>query len=185
VGKLKKKQDGFTVVELMIALALLLIILATGYMFFGFGFRSFNRGEQRAIAQQSIRTAAAFISSEIRYANLITINPETVSTSDDFNYIYLNGDSVYYQDKDKSIPPKTLLDGTVDQMSYSIIFMEDSYVVASSKVTLVLAFNLAADSIYSLDTNVFILNLEDSSNYNDLSAQTGNVTGIKYQKPFD
>lgn len=185
MGKLIKKQDGFTLIELLVTLVLLLIVLALAYMFFNFGIRSFNRGEQRAIAQQAIRTTADFISSEIRYASELTINPANVSSTDDFYYIYMDGDSVYFQDKDKNIPARILLNGTDDQMNYSISFWEDSFEELSSQVNLVIKFLLSSEDIYSLETKIYVLNIKESAHYNDLSSQTGNITGIKYIKPFE
>jgi len=180
VGKLKIKQDGFTIIELMVVLVILLIVISLGYMFFDFGIRAFNRGEQRAIAQQATRTASSFISSEMRYASHITINPPAIDTSDDdYSYIYQNGQSVYFQDKDKSIPARILLDSSADQIAYSITFNEDLV----DPTHPVIEYILEAENIYTLTSNVFILNLANKYHY-IRNPQTDNITGIKYKKPF-
>lgn len=181
MGKLNFiKQEGFSIVELMVALALLGFVLASGYMFFGFGLRTYDRGEQQSIAQQGIRIAADFISSEIRYANEIIISPADIS-EEGYYYIYQDGDSVVFRDANGS--ERTLLDSNRDQIAYRVLFAEES-VVEKIDLSLVVMFTLEAeDDIYSLDTSVYIMNLNDSDKYEDLTEQEGSADVIKYKKP--
>lgn len=182
MGKLIfKKQAGFTFIELLIVLGLIAIVLSLGYMFFGFGLRTFDRGERQTIAQQGIRSAANFITSEIRFADEIILNPEEISNADDYYYIYQLGDSVFYQDQDKNNPARILFDSISDEIAYSISFAENSY-DEGIKNSLVISFTLEAeDDLYSLDTNVYILNLNDSNKYEDLSEGPAKV--VKYKTP--
>ncbi len=90
-----KKQGGLTVIELMLALALLLLVLAGGYSFLSFGWSSFDRGTDRAVVQNNLRMAAEEITKEVRYAGSIEIiDAEDVpgTIDDDYFYIFLNGD---------------------------------------------------------------------------------------------
>jgi len=186
VGKLNlKKQGGFTVVELLIVLIVLTIVLSLGYMFFSFGLRAFSRGEQQSIAQQGIRNAANFISSEIRYAEEIIINPEEIVDNDQYYYIYqqVGGGSVIY--RDTNMNERILLDHTFDEIAYSISFAEQSF-TAGIDTSLVVSFVLEAENdLYVLDTNVYILNLVDGTKYDDLSGGVGHIDGIKFKKPVD
>lgn len=185
MGKLKyAKQEGFTVVELMVVLAILIIVLSLGYMFLDFGIRSFNLGEKRSIAQPAIRKTADFISSEIRFASHVTINPEVISGSDDYYYIYMDGNSLYFQDSDKSLPRKILLDDGTDHMVYKVSFYEESYEAGIDWANLVVGISLEAENVYSFDTSVYILNLSDDDHYTDSSAEPNHTPGIKYKKPY-
>ena len=182
MGKLIiRKQCGFTVVELMVVLALLGIVLALGYMFFGFGISTFARGERQTIAQQEIRRGAEFITSELRFANKITIEPADL-TEGGYYYIYQEGDSVVY--KDKSGQERVVLDSSADGITYLISFNEES-VQESRDYGLIIKFVLEAeDNLYVLDTNVYIMNLRNKNNYQDLSTQNGSASAIKFSKPL-
>jgi len=188
VGKLRlRKQDGFTVVELMVVLTILGIVLALGYMYFDFGMRTFARGERQSIAQQAIRLAADYISSEIRYADEIIINPANTNANE-YYYIEQQSDSVVYFYRDENgtaTANRTLLDSSADDIAYSIAFSEQS-AVEKIVLDLVVEFTLEAeDGLYSLDTNVFILNLNDSNKYQDLSSQEEAASVIKFRKPLE
>lgn len=176
-----KKQCAFALAELLIVLALLGMVLGLGYMYFDFGATTFAGGERRSIAQQSIRLGADFITSEIRYANQLTINP--VSMQAGFHYIYQQGNSVIY--RNRSGAERILLDGRADRIAYSVSFAEES-AVGGIDFTLVLLFTLAADvNLYSLDTSVHILNLVDASKYTGLSDGSTVATVIQYKKPWE
>ncbi len=182
-----KKQHGFSVVELMLVLTLLSVILALGYMFFSFGYRAFGQGERQTIAQQAIRSGTEFITSEIRYADEITINPDNISNNDDYYYIFQQGDSVVYQDKNKNLSERIILDSSADNIVYRVNFAEnhEKSNISIFDIDLIINFTIETeDNLYSLETNVYILNLEDIDNYNDFSGNQGHITGIKYKKPF-
>jgi len=65
-------KKGFTLVELMIAIALLGIVMTLGYSYYYYGTRSFSVGESQATVQQEVRTASRTITSEIRNATRVS-----------------------------------------------------------------------------------------------------------------
>ncbi len=89
-------NDGLTVVELMIAVAILVLVLAGGYTFFSFGWNTFDRGTSKAIVQNNLRMAVEDITKEIRYAGNLSIIDSTgvpdPIENDDF-YIFVNNDN--------------------------------------------------------------------------------------------
>jgi|GEM_PF-1131779 len=115
-----KKSDGFSIVELIVVLSLLGIVLALGYMYFGFGVKAYDRGEQRAIAQQASRLASGFITSEIRFANEIEINPSDSSFENGYRYIYIEDESIKHINENGN--ERILADSSADDMDYSIFF---------------------------------------------------------------
>ncbi len=115
-----KRSEGLSIVELMIVLSLLGIVLALSYMYFGFGVQAFDRGEQRAIAQQASRLTSGFITSELRFASEIEINPGDTNFESGFRYIYLENESIKYINENGDI--KILADSSADGMDYSIFF---------------------------------------------------------------
>lgn len=89
-------QGGYSLVELVIVLALLGVILAIGYNFYFYTTQAFKEGEKQAAVQQNVRVVADFITKELRYASIIQILdssasiPAAGSIFDDFNYIFIN-----------------------------------------------------------------------------------------------
>ncbi len=183
MGKLVfKKQDGFTVVELLTVLAILGIVLALGYMYFGFGVDTFARGERRSIAQQSIRLSADLITNELRYAEEVILDPANTAESG-YYYIEQQGDSVILLDKtdENEVLERVLLDSEVDDIAYKVSFEEES-AVERIDFNLVLLLTLEAeDGLYELDTKVYVLNLTDGDKYE--SGGGGPTPVIKFRKP--
>lgn len=89
---------GVTIVELLVALAILSMVISLGYSIFGFGKISFNRGETKANIQQNMRLVSDYITKEVRFAYGAEILKESslVPVSADINpddkYIFINND---------------------------------------------------------------------------------------------
>jgi len=66
-------RQGFTLVELTLAVALLSIILTSFIAFYFWGLRVFNNGIARAELQQNVRIAADYISRELRFAESLEL----------------------------------------------------------------------------------------------------------------
>ena len=115
-----KKSDGISIVELLVVLSLLGIVLALGYTYFAFGVRAYDRGEQHAIAQQASRLASGFITSEIRFANEIEINPDDNNFESGYRYIYVENESIKHVNENGNV--RILADSNVDGMDYRIFF---------------------------------------------------------------
>ncbi|MFO8192711.1 MAG: type II secretion system protein [Bacillota bacterium] len=178
-----KNDRGITLVELMVTLALLGIVLALGYLYFGFGVQAFQRGERQSIAQQAVRLTSDFITGEMRFANQIEINPAGGISETGYRYIYLENDSIYFRDETGS--DRCLADSDADGMPYSITFTSD----APEDVVI---YTIDADNgLYTLQSSVQALNLELYRDYNiDLygmmiMVNEGNNTSVKYAIPSE
>ena len=86
--------SGFTLVELMITMGILVFVLAATYMVFGFGWSSFYRATGRAAIQNNLRMAVEMISKELRYAMAVQImenfDPGDIDPDDGFIYLFVN-----------------------------------------------------------------------------------------------
>ncbi|MGI5927445.1 MAG: PilW family protein [Thermacetogeniaceae bacterium] len=67
-----KDEHGFLLAEYTVALALLVIILAVGIIFFFFSSRTYSEGEKKTTVQSNVRLAANYITKEIRHADYIS-----------------------------------------------------------------------------------------------------------------
>jgi len=86
-------QKGFTLVELMVALSLLLLVLGLGYTIFGFTVTTFARSETKANTQQNMRLVMQHIENEVRYAKTVEIladEPTSIPADDPGTYIFIN-----------------------------------------------------------------------------------------------
>jgi len=179
-----KKQDGLSLVELLVALSLLGIVLALGYMYFDFGVQAFDRGERQTIAQQAARITSDFVTAELRFAKEIEINPDGGLNETGYRYIYLDEteDSIVFRDEEGN--ERILANSQVDEMPYFIKFnsnIPDDVVIFDIK---------ADDGLYELNTRVQALNLELYRTYTlegDLIKLNDNedeiYTVIKYKVP--
>ncbi len=86
-------ENGYSLVELIVAIFLLLITLAIGFSFFFFGLNSFVTGELNSNVQQNVRLKAKYISDEVRYATemeILATKPSDAEFNDSYNYMYLD-----------------------------------------------------------------------------------------------
>lgn len=109
---------GFSLIELMITLALIATVVALGYQLFGFIDHSFKEGEQNWIAQQEARKIADWLDSSLKnsytvliYENNNTYSASTVfSNTDEYLYVYLADDARLYFRNSKATSPQLLAD---------------------------------------------------------------------------
>lgn len=66
-----KNKKGFTLVELMIVLALLGVVIMIGFSVFSFGFKSFNAQADNIDNQSKVQHAISDISKEIRKVDAV------------------------------------------------------------------------------------------------------------------
>jgi len=67
-----KQNKGITLVEMLIAVALISVVVSLGYMFYFTGFKAFDRNVNRVELQQNVRHSMSYISRELLNAE---VNP--------------------------------------------------------------------------------------------------------------
>lgn len=71
IKSLSRHEKGLTLVELLVALAIISLVLATLYSFYSAGLNSWNRAVSRVEAAQSARIALDRMIRELRYADQV------------------------------------------------------------------------------------------------------------------
>jgi Tfp pilus assembly protein PilW len=92
--KIRNDLSGLTIIELMIALAIMLLVLAIGFNFFFLTLKAYETGENLSEVQFDVRMAADFITRELRYVNSISLTDDTLANSIDTSILNNNYPSV-------------------------------------------------------------------------------------------
>ncbi len=69
----KGTHRAFTLIELIIVVAIILVVMTAIWNFFFFGLNTFNRGNAKSIVQNDVRAVSDLITSELRNATLISV----------------------------------------------------------------------------------------------------------------
>lgn len=179
-------QKGITLLELVVSLAILGIVLAVGYSFFGFGADSHSRGEQKAIAHQNVRLVVHYIDRQLRYATLVEVledadgipEPEDIDADSRENYLFIDEQHrIIHRDHegDRTLPSPALAEGT----AFSLEFESRGVEKAEGKVLYYRVGDAATG--YSIESQVHPENLGVST----IETPSGGNTGIaiRYRQP--
>ncbi len=149
-----KNQRGFTLVELLVGMVLLIIILAVGYGFYFFGNRSFTEGQIQSDLQQNVRLLADLINREVRYAEVMEIIPPVVNPahlSTDWDYIFLYNQEIKH--KRMGQPPADLFTPISQGKEFELTFSSRDNTLSST------VDGTFEGRAYSVETEVVLSNL--------------------------
>jgi prepilin-type N-terminal cleavage/methylation domain-containing protein len=172
-----KNKRGFSVIELLVVLAILVIVITLGFELLSFGRNTFERGEKRYIVQENVRLASELITRELRYANEVVILPEVpLSFNEDRKYIFISDGILKHYKGNGNLTDA--LGGINSDAEFTTL--EFSKSVASDSV---LSFVIGAKSgttPYASVSDVQILNFPegksiDDTSLIDLSLESGSV----------
>ncbi len=152
-------EDGITLVEILIVLALIGIVHGLAFSLYYFGATAFSGGENQSIVQQRIRLASRIITDEVRYAYSVELFPELNLPN---NANQFGDDQFIVQDNGRLV----LLNRYNYHDGGRILLESDTieFLVGSSGRTL--EFSLAAgrsDRSHAVLSEVLVLNLEAES----------------------
>jgi prepilin-type N-terminal cleavage/methylation domain-containing protein len=80
---LLKQNKGITLVEMLIAVALISVVISLAYVFYFTGFKAFNRNVDRVDLQQNVRHSLSFISKRLFNANNSDVVVTTITGAPD------------------------------------------------------------------------------------------------------
>ncbi|WP_168198272.1 prepilin-type N-terminal cleavage/methylation domain-containing protein [Crassaminicella thermophila] len=165
-------KKGITLIELLLALALISMILSISYSLNIFGIKSFSKASSQANVQENVRLAVDFITQETRYAtqleildNLETI-PEKAQIDEDEYYILLNDHSIEYRYKDHS----KVIANIIENLS----FHKDK---DADKILSFIIEGKDKKQKYDLNSKVLAINLTK-----EIMTSSENGIAIKYKK---
>jgi prepilin-type N-terminal cleavage/methylation domain-containing protein len=168
-----KSKGGFTLIELVTALAILLILLAAVYQVYSYVSLNFGKSEELWAAQQEVHTAAALIEEGAGKAFRVEIYADseysggmTFAPEDMFFYIFQGSDGLIYLRE----PGGDAVKVTENRAELSFYFSEDSSNVLKYRIEGRNREN--TQSVYEVESAVFLKNLINSSEENT-NAESG------------
>lgn len=173
-------QKGVTLVELLIALAILGIVLDLGMVFFNHSEASYNRGETRYITQSNVRLASDYITNQTRYATELSVIdassvPATITSTDNYIYVDSNGRIIHKTSSGTSI----VNPNTSQNLRYALSFNRAGTGVGANRV---LSYSVTDNgSGFNVSSSVNPENLGSSSVISSSLAGAGNA--IRYRVP--
>ena len=160
-------QKGFSLVELLISLSLLLVVLIMIYSFYYFERKTFERGEDQSVVQENVVLAAQFITDEIRNAEELSLEDSYESGTGDC-FIFVEDSVLKYDDGSGSIIEKT--DAVIKEFTADLIKAGSKY-----KVKFYIAGKQEFQH-YDISTEVVLNNVKNAN-------PSSGKTIIRYKKP--
>lgn len=162
-------EKGFTIVELMIALAIALIILPLGYMLIFSGSKAHLDGIDEYQLQSDMRVASEHMNNTIRYSTVVfavtedDFNPnDGVPLTSGWNYIgSCPEDGIVHYEYDSSTGNhnKTILIGNKDDITFNAEFIDKNPDIDDKLIKFILTGDLTdSPKTVSIDTELQALN---------------------------
>ena len=140
------KKNGFTLVEVLVAVVLLGIVISLGYNLFFYGIRSFTGATTQSLLQRNARLASTIIVREVRNA---TDFPD-VSVNGVLTYSVGGGDETIELDNRRlSYPGQIETDDVFDSLSFTLNGTILEFTIEASQ----------GDQSYDLTTAIYLHNL--------------------------
>lgn len=180
-------RKGFTLVELLVALAVLLLVLTLGFQLFFYIFRSYDKSEEDWIVQRDVRTVSDWTDRNLQTAYILEIyasKPALFTEGDTYYYIYGEDGGIYLRKPGETAG--TLLAGS----TVSVIFSFDEISTPNALQYTVTGKDLKTntETVYSVSGTVLILNISPGKKINYLSPAgtvSANGTCVRYKTTAD
>lgn len=172
------KNRGFSLIELLIALALLSIVITLGFSLYSYNNNSFNIANRSSELQWQARMAKTKVESEISCASQITVidySDLSATLEEGQQAIYVQGGSKgIIMIKTSSGSSDELLNNITDNVQTSLTFSK----IADNRLQIKIDCQTtdSDDNIYSLTTTLFIP--KDAEGSSVISAPSGNIGNV-------
>jgi prepilin-type N-terminal cleavage/methylation domain-containing protein len=174
---------GFTLIELMVTLALLGLVIAGGLSFYFFADRAFMSGSELADVQADMQLAMLRITEEVRLAHRLEVisefdsgKPVPVDDPDDIHYLYVDDGSIFLKTKNFNRSILQADSGAGYSINFEMVEQDDK------KLDNMLALTLSTEHPkvdYKLGSELQILNLRLTG-----IEGTQSGTAIRFTKDF-
>ena len=176
-----KRNKGFTLIELVISLAIMGLLMATLAVVFVFVIRTSNSGNDRFAAQTGASQAMQRVQDELRFATSVTLLTKLPDTPDAAaNYFSVDADGVFRQTAGSSTRFRMPADNA-DAYDYTLL----AETASSRSLNVTVSVYKGAKLLFRLKTMVFLNSASISSGasgaciaYTAAPSSVPSVTGI-------
>lgn len=156
-NSLMNKTKGITLIELIVALALLSIVFSVIFSFNIFGVRVFGKGDTLSGIQYDVRMASDFIFSEVRNSSEVFLSVPAVP--DDYNKIYIEDNKIKYKPAGSPSVDKTnaIIKNPNTDVLFSLVKNGSSYMLEFT------IFGTDDGNAFSLSTDVLLNNIRSAT----------------------
>ncbi|MCF6460071.1 hypothetical protein C3E88_03270 [Clostridium sp. Cult3] len=147
------KNQGLTLLELILTIALLGIVSLLVFSFFQFNYNTFNKSVDKYDVQSNLNSCRRKIEGELKFATEINIYEERNSFKLDKNYIFLDENTIKLQTSDGKLV--NLLEGNI--LANSLQFKQKGNLL---NLKLEAKIN---NEIFITDLSIELLNILDSN----------------------
>ena len=155
--KIIDHKKGFTVIELLIALTILLIVIVLGYSFNFYVTRSFDIATKQSEVQQNVRLAKNMIENyyQVRFSEIKLLNA-VEEPEEDYQIIYVDDNGIIKYQKYGDEPKDLLLADLNSGINMQLTFTKDAY--NDSLLGIKVAGDIDGDYSYYIDSKILIEN---------------------------
>lgn len=170
-----RKKNGFTLIEIVLAMAILSLVVMAVYNFLLAGNRTFYSGSNQYDAQSEMRMVSDYIIKNTRFASDISLQSSLDSPLDvDYNYMYVNNGLLTNYSTNGSTHIMQQTGGHINSSSFTLT-------TTNRKIMMNISLSKnSGDRTYQLQTNTEIPNMS----LKGVSIATSG-TVIKYSKSLE
>ena len=154
------RRDGFTLLEMLIVIAVIGILIIPLSSSLSSGFKFFKIGQNRSELQGEVRFIATYITKVIRNADEIELHANLPTVTGDYKCIGIDGSQVKYC---TATDTKILATNIISDLYYKID-ADGSFTTEDDENNDVLIVNIVGEegtNEYTLETNILLNNIYD------------------------
>lgn len=158
--KTNQQKAGFTLIELIVVMAVLSIVTLAIITVMQYSMRTFNQANLRAYQQAEARIALEQVRREVRYAKTVVVSnmiPTILPTADRYGYCYYNTANHLLYLHTMNGQTITFFQGLPSSLTYSIHFEPMAAVEGTTSDSIFCDWKIGN---YAISTNIFIQNMQ-------------------------
>lgn len=149
-------KHGITLIELLVALALVGLVLSICFSIFFFSNKTFSKGEDQSAIQSDFRLAADFVKSEMRNSEeveIVTLD-QIPNIDNGYKYLYVEDNTLKYKATASGFSPISKTSQIIDSVNPNFSIIEEN-----GKYLLTILFLDNSVQSYQVEAKVLFKNL--------------------------